>query len=109
MKVINSKMIKFVDKTNWFTSEIISEINNGTFDSFYFNPKCVEVTEEYKQALQSIVYSIAKTSALYSASDVINLISSIFGTCPQYAERFLRGLSNVRLEMNFGLNNIFID
>ena len=108
MKAITSKLIKLANKDNMFTDEIISDVNANRFDSWVFNPNSILSDEMYLSALNSIIYSILKVSNLYSAKQSIELISNIFGTCPQYAERYLRGMKNVRIEMQFGLDNIFI-
>ena len=106
MKKITKAMSKHADFSNMFVAEIIEDINKGVFDSWVFDPCCVQSYEPYKQALESIVYSIVKSTYTGLASDTINILIGIFDSCPQYIERYLRGMKKVRVYTNFGLNNI---
>ena len=108
MKVITSRMTKFADKQNMFTREIIDAVNKGAFDAWVFDPRCVQCDSVYLAALDSVIYSIVKTNNTGLASDSINLVAGIFGTCNQYIERYMRGINRVRIENNFGLDNIYI-
>ena len=108
MKVITSKMTKFTDKQNMFTREIIDAVNNGAFDAWIFDPRCIQCDSVYLSALESIIYSIIKTNNTGLASDSINLVADIFGTCTQCIERYMRGMDRVKIDNNCGLDNIYI-
>ena len=107
MKTINSKMVKFADKSNYIVQSIIENVNKSRFDNWDFNPAII-LSTDYSNALKSIIYSILKVENHYSAKDSINRIASIFGTCPQYAERMIRGIDKIQLQTRFGSDNIII-
>jgi hypothetical protein len=107
MKTLTSKMLKYADKNDWFVEGIITEVNEGKFESITFNP-AVCLQGDYLTALESVIYSIIKTSNTTSANEAIKNIANIFGTCPAYAERIIRGIDGIIVEKNFGLDNLIV-
>lgn len=108
MKSITSKMVKFTDKSDYYTQTIIENVNSGRFDNWDFNPAIV-LNSEYSDSLKSVIYSILKSENQYSAKASISRIATIFGTCPQYAERMIRGIEKVQVQTQYGLDNIIIE
>ena len=106
MKVIKSNMIKFAEK-DYYVQMIVEAVNIGNYDGYDFNPAVV-LCPEYAGRLKAVIYSILKSENHHSAKEGINRIASIFGTCPQYAERMIRGIENIQIQNQFGLDNLII-
>lgn len=105
-------MIRFADKNNIFVNDIVYDVNHKTFDNFIFNQNSIRHDEIYQSALDDIIYSISKDMNCSDANVVINKLSIIFDTCPQFIERYIRGMyyrnNRIELNMKFGLNSIII-
>lgn len=107
MKIITKKMARFAPLEDFYVQQVIEDANSrDELLAFQFSPQCHPIRKEYRASISKVIYSIAKDMKVNDTRVVFARLASIFGTCEQYIERWMRGMAidnnKIYLVLQFG-------
>lgn len=112
MKRIKKTDLRFAKKSDDLYY-LVEDINYGgtsyEIAIWMLNPMgSINASIERKRAMSELLYSLAKIANSNDAWHVFTEIANKLGTCQEFVERWLRGIDNVIVSTQYGLNHIDI-